>query len=99
MTTLSFFFHPEALEEAEAAFRWYRERSPLTAARFVAELNQVIDRILEAPTRWPHGPEGMRKLKLPCFPFLVIYACSGREIQLLAIAHGSRHPGYWKNRL
>jgi hypothetical protein len=41
MTAVRFFFHPEALEEAEAAFSWYRERSPLTAVRFIAELNET----------------------------------------------------------
>ena len=49
MTAAQFFFHPAAIEEAESAARWYRERSPVAAARFVDELNQVIDRIMEAP--------------------------------------------------
>jgi plasmid stabilization system protein ParE len=46
-----FSLHPAAVEEAEAAARWYRERSPLAAKRFVDELYQVIDRILDAPHR------------------------------------------------
>src|ERR1700674_3473260 len=49
MSAASFSFHPAAIEEAIFAARWYRERSPLAATRFVAELNQTIDRILEAP--------------------------------------------------
>jgi len=49
MSAPSFSVHPAAIEEALSAARWYRERSPLAATRFVAELNQVIDRILEAP--------------------------------------------------
>jgi hypothetical protein len=46
MSPASFSFHPDAIEEALSAARWYRERSPITARRFVAELNQVIDNIL-----------------------------------------------------
>jgi len=99
MTGSSISFHPAAIEEAISATRWYRERSPLAATRFVAELNQVIDRILEAPHRWPHSPRGTRKLKLPCFPFLVIYRDADGAVLILAVAHGSRRPGYWKNRL
>jgi putative addiction module component (TIGR02574 family) len=38
---------PVSLAEA----RWCRERSPVTAERFVAEVNRVLNRILEAPTR------------------------------------------------
>jgi plasmid stabilization system protein ParE len=98
MTARRIFVHPAALEEAEAAARWYRDRSPRAAARFVEEINQVIDRILAAPQRWPRGPRGSRKVKLPCFPFLVIYRESNSAIQILAVAHGRRRPGYWKAR-
>ncbi len=98
MTTRQAVFHPEAIEEAEAAARWYRERSPQAAARFVEEIYLVIDRILAAPDRWPRGSHGTRKLKLPCFPFLISFRKVDDVIQSLAVAHGSRLPGYWKKR-
>ena len=94
-----FFFHPAAIEEAESAARWYRERSLLAAARFVDELNETIDRIVDAPRRWPLGERGTRKVKLPCFPYLVIYREAEGAVLILAIAHGRRRPGYWKKRL
>jgi len=65
MSALSFSFHPEAIEEALHAARWYRERSGRAAQRFAAELNQVLDAILEAPERWQLSPRGTRKVKLP----------------------------------
>jgi plasmid stabilization system protein ParE len=99
MTAQDFYLHPAALEEAEAAVHWYRERSPRAARRFVDELNQVIDRILEAPHRWPRSTNGTRKLNLPCFPFAVVYWLTENQIQIIAIAHGRRRPGYWKYRL
>lgn len=92
-------FHPAAIEEAESAARWYRKRSLVAAERFVDELNQAIDSILEAPQRWPRGARGTRKVKLPCFPFLVIYRESEGVVLILAVAHGRRRPGYWKDRL
>ena len=78
---------------------WYRERSPLAAARFIAELNQAFDSVTEAPQRWPRSAHGTRKLKLPCFPFLVIYRETEGAALVLAVAHGRRRPGYWKSRL
>ena len=48
MSAASFSFHPAAIEEAVLAARWYHGRSALAATRFVAELNEAIDRILEA---------------------------------------------------
>jgi plasmid stabilization system protein ParE len=99
MSAPAFSFHPAAIEEAVLAARWYRERSALAATRFVAELNEVIDRIVEAPHRWPRSERGTRKLKLPCFPFLVIYRELEGSVLILAVAHGSRRPGYWESRL
>jgi plasmid stabilization system protein ParE len=99
MIDFQIFTHPAALEEAVAAAHWYHERSPIAAKRFVEELFQVFDKILEAPHRWPLGPNGTRKIKLPCFPFVVIYRESEKTIQILAVAHGKRRPGYWNTRL
>jgi toxin ParE1/3/4 len=99
MTARELSFHPAAIEEAEAAARWYRQRSPRAAIRFVDEINQVVQRILESPQRWPRGPRGTRKAKLPCFPFIVIYREADDTIQILAVAHGRRRPGYWRTRL
>jgi plasmid stabilization system protein ParE len=98
MNASAFSFHPAAIEEALSAAGWYRERSPLAAAKFLAELNQAIERILEAPLRWPRSARGTHKLKLPCFPFLVIYRELEGSVLILAVAHGHRRPGYWKNR-
>ena len=99
MSDREFLFHPAAIEEAMHAARWYRERSPQAAKRFVEEVNQVLDRILEAPELWPRGVGGTRKIKLPCFPFLVIYRESHQQIVVMAVAHGRRHPNYWHERL
>jgi plasmid stabilization system protein ParE len=99
MTAKRLSFHPTAIEEAEAATRWYRERSTRAAARFVSEIFDVIERILEAPERWPKGARGTREAKLPCFPFLVIYRESSGAIHILAVAHGRRRPGYWRSRV
>ena len=90
--------HPHATAETEAAVRWYRERSITAAERLVGEINQAIERILEAPERWPTGLRGTRKVKLPSFPFLIIYRESDHTIAVLAVAHGRRGPGYWKER-
>ena len=98
MNAIELSFHPSAIDEAEAAARWYRERSPRAAARFVVELFDVIEKIRDAPQRWPRGGHSTRKAKLPCFPYLVIYRETDRIIQILAIAHGRRRPGYWKSR-
>jgi toxin ParE1/3/4 len=91
-------FHEAAGEEFEAAFDWYLKRSASAAARFTSELGRAITSIAEAPQRWPAGIHGTRKFLLRRFPFAVVYRELPSIIQVLAIAHGHRRPGYWKQR-
>jgi len=53
-------FHPEALDEYEAAARWYGEREPGLGKRFVEAVEDAIERILEAPNRWRLVDEDVR---------------------------------------
>ena len=32
------------------------------------------------------------------FPYSIIYTVVGDEIRILAVAHQSRHPGFWRSR-
>jgi plasmid stabilization system protein ParE len=91
-------FHPEALAEAEAALAWYRERSVRAAEAFVSELERAIAAISEAPHRWPFFQPDCRRFPLRRFPYLVIYRERAQSIEVLAVAHGRRRPGYWRPR-
>jgi plasmid stabilization system protein ParE len=93
-------FHDEASAEYDAAFDWYLERSPDAARKFDAEVNRALTQIGQAPQRWVAGPHQTRRFLLRQFPFTLIYRerPSG-EIQIVAVAHTSRKPGYWKRRL
>ena len=51
MPRLSVDFHPDAVEEAQAARQWYAERSQSAADSFLAELDQGIKAISEVPER------------------------------------------------
>jgi plasmid stabilization system protein ParE len=91
-------FHPEAMIEAEAAVAWYRERSFRAAEVFVRELENAMAAIAEAPHRWPMYEFGCRRFLLQRFPYLVIYRDKPQSIEVLAVAHGRRRPGYWRPR-
>lgn len=49
---MTYRFHPEALEEYQEAARYYVERDPALALRFIEAVEDAIQRILEAPERW-----------------------------------------------
>jgi len=91
-------FHPEAIAEARHAVGWYLERSELAAAAFITELDLAIEHILDGPERWSGYASGTRRYLMHRFPYFVVYRLSGETIQVLAVAHGRRRPGYWKAR-
>jgi plasmid stabilization system protein ParE len=100
MPTESVEFHEEATAEYDAAFDWYLEQSPDAALKFDAEVDRALAQILQTPQRWTVGPYSTRRFLLRRFPFIVIYRqLPSTRIQILAVAHTSRRPGYWMSRV
>jgi plasmid stabilization system protein ParE len=91
-------FHPAAAAEVEAAVPWYAERSPIAARAFAAEVNACVERVAEAPDRWPSYMHGTRRYLFPRFPFSLVYQVRNGEIEIIAVARHSRRPGYWRSR-
>jgi plasmid stabilization system protein ParE len=90
--------HPEAWAEASAAVAWYAKRSLRAAEAFVAALDQAIAGIAATPDRWTRYLHGTRRLVLRRFPFAVVYRSVDLKVQVLAVAHLKRRPGYWRKR-
>jgi plasmid stabilization system protein ParE len=91
-------FLSEALAEAVAAAAWYRERNVTAAAAFEAEIAEAMERIAAAPEHYPRYREESRRFLLRRFPFAIIYRVGTDHIEIVAVAHGRRRPGYWKGR-
>jgi toxin ParE1/3/4 len=92
-------FHPQAQQEYLAALGWYGERSLDAALNFERAIDRAVGRIRDAPQRWPIYFRDFRKYTLRQFPFSIVYQDFSSEILILALAHGWRQPGYWKDRV
>ena len=90
--------HPLAADEAEAAERWYRERNVTAAARFRRELDRAVELIAERPEAAPSYIGNTRRFLLRRFPFFVVYRVYIGHVQVVAVAHARRRPGYWVQR-
>ena len=91
-------FDPDALDELAGAMDWYAARSERAAKMLVIEFERAVLRLRESPTRWPTYRHGTRKVRLRRFPFAIVYRVSTDEIQVVAVAHLHRRPGYWRHR-
>ena len=92
-------FHPEAeLELYEAALR-YEAEVPELGRRFGEEVERVVHLLLKHPEMGARIDESLRHFVLRRFPFSVVYAVASDLIYIVAIAHGSREPEYWRLRV
>jgi plasmid stabilization system protein ParE len=83
--------------ETRSAFLWYLTRNPRAAERFEAAIEECVDAILGAPERWPEIEPGIRKrFVFHRFPYAMLYRIVGDEVQVVAVMHLHRRPGYWR---
>lgn len=92
-------FHPEALDEYEAAAAYYAERDPDLQLRFIEAIEDAIARILDSPTRWRVIDEDVRRYVAHVFPYGILYTLDSNFVLIVAVMHFSREPGYWKDRI
>jgi plasmid stabilization system protein ParE len=91
--------HPAAMIEAAAARAWYAQRSTRAAQRFDDELHRAITRMAERPESFPVYLANTRRCLLKRYPFLLVFRELPDRLQVLAVAHGRRRPGYWQGRM
>ena len=89
---------PLAAEEAELARAWYWQRNPKISEEFLIELDTAMEAIAEQPDRWVRVGTRYRRYLLRNFPFSVVYLPLANSIEVIAIAHHRRRPGYWRGR-
>ena len=94
----------EALAEANDAADWYESHRDGFGRAFLAELDRCLDLVAEHPQAFPRLADtdprlDIRRALLNRFPYAVVFLELPDRLQVLAVAHTSRRPGYWLNRI
>lgn len=98
MKTLA--FHPDAKAELREAVEFYEGRRAGLGREFRINIEQALERISNAPRRnafYKQTP--IRFCLIRRFPYAVYFAEQPNRIWIVAIAHGSKRPGYWRYRM
>ncbi len=66
---------------------------------FLDELDRAMDLIGQNPEQYPSYDFGRRRIVLRRFPFVIVFRKVVAGVEIIAIAHGRRRPGYWRERL
>lgn len=91
-------WHEQAKAEADAAAAFYNDQQVGLARRFIDELEDTLRRIERLPNAFRRVENDIRKCRVRHFPYGVIYRAQKDSIELLAVMHLRRSPGYWKKR-
>lgn len=91
--------HPAAWAEIEAAADWYQAHSEDAAISFLNTILDGLEAISQAPQRWPAYLHNTRRFVVQRFPFSIIFLDGLQAVNVLAVAHNKRRPGYWRERL
>ena len=94
-------------EEAEAevaeSARWYETNRANLGAEFLEAVDLAVDRAATNPAAGSPVPgvedAAVRRWPVRRFPYHVVYVELPDRLQILAVAHDRRRPGYWIGRL
>ncbi len=95
-----FQFSTPASEELAAAVRWYEARRSGLGADFYDAVVRTVDFIRTHPDLGTPrtGRLPNRQLLVTGFPYKIVYRVRDHDLYVVAVAHTSRRPGYWKDR-
>jgi len=92
---------PQAEAEMWDAAAYYESRREGLGVAFVDSIERTIHEILDAPNIGaPCVSDPRFRHRLVCrFPYRIMYQVSTERIEIAAIMHTSRRPGYWLGRV
>jgi toxin ParE1/3/4 len=92
-------FHDQARAELDEATGWYERQRPGLGAEFRAAVEDAVARVRENPRLGSKFAATRFRYRLVRrFPYVVFYVECQEVVRIMAIAHGSRRPGYWRRR-
>jgi len=97
---VSYLFSEAARVEHLEHVACYEEQRPGLGARYLAAFEAAMFKVCENSDRFRvELAPGIRRYRVPGFPYNILYRQSGTEIEVLVVAPHRRRPGYWLGRL
>lgn len=92
-------WHEDAETEFLEAAAYYEEQQENLGSRFEAALETALAKVSSYPQAAHKFDGPFQKARLRKFPYAAIYRMLDDEnLQIIAVMHLHRKPGYWKSR-
>ncbi|MCX7015128.1 MAG: type II toxin-antitoxin system RelE/ParE family toxin [Candidatus Sumerlaeota bacterium] len=92
-------FHAAARAELLAAAEYYESQQLGLGARFLGAVEDATERVQSNPVLYRIAEADVRQCRVLRFPYGVIYRVKAQHIEIVAVMHLRRKPGYWSSRL
>ncbi|MBP7586820.1 MAG: type II toxin-antitoxin system RelE/ParE family toxin [Thermoanaerobaculia bacterium] len=92
---------PPAAEEFSEAVRWYEAKRTGLGSEFYDAVSSAVDLVSEHPEVGVgvESSRPLRQFRVDGFPYKIVYRERPEDLYIVALAHTSRRPGYWRQRL
>jgi plasmid stabilization system protein ParE len=99
MAPAAILFQRLARREYDEAVRWYARRNAQAARGFENEANRALQLISANPNGWPVYQGSDHFFRLRRYSYVLYYRIvDPTRVLIMAVAHISRRPGYWRRR-
>ena len=88
-----------ALCDVEEARRFYDARQSGLGQKFAEAVADTVEKIAANPEWFRQVSAGLRKCRVPKFPYGILFRYDGETVDILVVMHLQRRPGYWKHRI
>lgn len=86
------------MDELAKAIAWYAARDERVVNEFRDVVRSKLREAAQHPNHWPLESDGTRQILAGMFPYVIVPETLG-SLEVVAVAHTSREPGYWRDRL
>lgn len=96
---MNYWFHPAAEAEHLKSVAYFESKRPGLGTSYLVEFEEIMADVCESPRRYPVEEEpDIRRIRMKRFPHTVYFRKGPDSVQVLAVAHHRRRPGYWLGR-
>ena len=96
--SLKVYLRPEAETDIEEAAIWYEEQRQGLGQEFLDDVLSLCETVSENPAIYPVVHRRTRRALIRRFPFGVYFRIEDKQVIVVAVIHGSRHPRRWRQR-
>ena len=93
-----FHFDPAARPEMMETSEFYEARRKGLGKRFLTAVHAAAVMVQQTPKAFRAIEVGIRCSRVRRFPFGIVYREQDDAIEILAVMHFKRRPGYWRDR-